>query len=271
MKHNFLNIGCGDRFHLDWTNLDFNSNSPQVKAHNLRQGLPFPEASFEAVYLSHVLEHFSRSAGSSLLRECHRVLRSRGIVRVVVPDLEQIASLYLEQLRKVESGATSDSTTYDWMTLELYDQTAREKSGGQLIEFIRNADPETLEFVRSRIGGELDRIQSCLAPQALQHNPVVTKTQNLSNFRRKLIRFIAGREGIGFYDTGRFRLSGEVHLWMYDRFSLARALKEAGFAEPRRVVATESAIPSWRNFNLDTDPDGSIYKPDSLYMEAIRL
>jgi hypothetical protein len=34
--------------------------------------------------------------------------------------------------------------------------------------------------------------------------------------------------------------------------------------------ADESYITNWTSFNLDTEPDGSIYKPDSLYMEAVK-
>lgn len=269
MKERFLNLGCGDRFDPNWTNIDFNSTSPHVQAHDLMQGLRFSDSHFDLVYLSHVLEHFSRSAGLKLLRECHRVLRSGGIVRVVVPDLEQIAKMYLTELQKVSSGETTDSLAYDWMTLELYDQTTRENFGGEMIELIRTASSEGLEFIRKRIGGELDRIQDCERRRLLSGTKK-TREKKASGLRRRLTRLVAGQEWIRAYDVGRFRLSGEMHLWMYDRFSLGRALKEAQFVTPRRVQPTESSIPNWSNFNLDTEPDGRIYKPDSLYMEATR-
>ena len=32
----------------------------------------------------------------------------------------------------------------------------------------------------------------------------------------------------------------------------------------------ESQIPDWTAFSLDTEPDGTIYKPDSFYMEGVR-
>jgi hypothetical protein len=57
---------------------------------------------------------------------------------------------------------------------------------------------------------------------------------------------------------------------MYDRFSLARAMAEAGFSSPRIVGPAESFIEGWNDFHLDTEPDGRVYKPDSLYMEASR-
>lgn len=267
---NYLNLGCGDRFHPDWTNLDFNSNDPHVRVYDLAKGLPFSDSAFEVVYLSHVLEHFSESAGLNLVRECHRVLRGKGIVRVVVPDLEQIATLYLQELSKVETGATDDSSAYDWMRLELFDQMVREKPGGEIAEFIQRADTNALGLARERLGGEMERIRSSFDSAKRRQTPTGAKNRGLSRLQRKLLRLMGGPDAISAYDAGRFRLSGEVHLCMYDGFSLARALERAQFRESRSVQADESSIPDWTSFNLDTEPDGRIYKPDSLYMEATR-
>jgi len=71
-------------------------------------------------------------------------------------------------------------------------------------------------------------------------------------------------------EIGRFRLSGEVHQWMYDRYSLARLLKTLGFHEPQVKDANTSCIPNWASFHLDTLSDGQIIKPDSFFMEAIK-
>jgi hypothetical protein len=55
---------------------------------------------------------------------------------------------------------------------------------------------------------------------------------------------------------------------MYDRYSLARALESAGFQDPRIMGPTESQIPGWTEYHLDTEADGTVYKPDSFYVEA---
>jgi hypothetical protein len=47
-------------------------------------------------------------------------------------------------------------------------------------------------------------------------------------------------------------------------------LQHCGFEQVQHRTAHESAIPNWSRFNLDTEPDGSVYKPDSLYLEAIK-
>ena len=102
---NYLNLGCGSRFFDDWVNLDFASTSPHVKAHNLLEGIPFKESSFNVVYHSHVLEHFSKTDAEILIKECYRVLEKNGILRIAVPDLEGIIREYLRNLEASKQGS----------------------------------------------------------------------------------------------------------------------------------------------------------------------
>jgi hypothetical protein len=57
---------------------------------------------------------------------------------------------------------------------------------------------------------------------------------------------------------------------MYDRYSLGKLLMAAGFQSPSRHTAVSSSLPDWSRFNLDALDDGTPFKPDSLYMEAIK-
>jgi SAM-dependent methyltransferase len=61
---------------------------------DLAQPLPYPDAAFEAVFGSHVLEHLTPAEAESLLGELHRVLRPGGIVRIAVPDLDRVIAEY---------------------------------------------------------------------------------------------------------------------------------------------------------------------------------
>lgn len=67
---------------------------------------------------------------------------------------------------------------------------------------------------------------------------------------------------------GSARRRGESHLWMWDRRNLQEALEEAGFVDVKRVGPGESDIPGWETIGLDLNPDGTLYKPQSLFMEA---
>src|SRR6478609_4023952 len=80
----YLNLGCGDKFHADWTNVDIAPHDPRVLTHDLRLPLPFEDESFEAVYHSHVLEHIPRAEARRFIGECWRVLVPGGVLRVVV-------------------------------------------------------------------------------------------------------------------------------------------------------------------------------------------
>ena len=273
-----LNVGCGSRFHPAWTNIDVAPVSSYVQAYNCRAGLPFPHQSFDVVYHSHVLEHFPKSESLGFAQECFRVLRPGGIIRVAVPDLECLAGLYLEAVQKAAGGDTQWQHNYDWLMLELYDQTVRNRSGGGMIDYLKQDPLPNEHFLFERFGGEVRRILQAIRTSAQPKQIPNTSLQKVtcrllafpqSALKRVLDKFL-GPEGCKALEIGRFRLSGEVHQWMYDRYSLARLLELAGFRNPRRRDPVESMIPDWTSYHLDTDPDGSIYKPDSIYMEAVK-
>jgi predicted SAM-dependent methyltransferase len=62
--------------------------------------------------------------------------------------------------------------------------------------------------------------------------------------------------------------AGELHRWMYDRYSLGRLLADLSFRDIRRESALTSRIPDWQSIFLDADKDRTPHKSCSLYMEA---
>ena len=73
-----------------------------ILVHDLRKPLPFPDDHAGAIYGSHVLEHLYLVEAEALLRECFRVLRESGVLRLVVPDLRAAVDEYA-------SGGDADS------------------------------------------------------------------------------------------------------------------------------------------------------------------
>jgi hypothetical protein len=57
---------------------------------------------------------------------------------------------------------------------------------------------------------------------------------------------------------------------MYDRVSLAALFKSCGLVEVCRRSAAESHVEGWAAFHLGTEPDGTVYKPDSVFLEGIK-
>jgi predicted SAM-dependent methyltransferase len=70
--------------------------SREIIPYDVRRPLPFNDATFSAVYASHLLEHLHLFEADRLLLECFRVLTPGGVLRLVVPDLLAIVSEYLE-------------------------------------------------------------------------------------------------------------------------------------------------------------------------------
>lgn len=272
----YLNVGCGSRFHSEWINLDSRPSHPDIQVHDLREGIPFTDNSFEVVYHSHVLEHLRKTQAPFFLKECWRVLKPGGILRVVVPNLEGIVRNYIIALDKAARGDSEWGNHYDWMMLELYDQTVREEPGGEMIQYLQQNPIPNQGFVYERIGVEASKMVQSIrkhGPQPNRNDPSTSKRSHAySEFVRalkeKLIAIILGKEDYRALLLERFRLGGEIHLWMYDRFSLSRLLIQSGFKNPAERGPFESAITNWKRYNLDTEPDGTVYKPDSLYMEA---
>jgi SAM-dependent methyltransferase len=83
---------------------------PQLIVRDATRGLPYPDDSVEIVYSSHLLEHLSPRHAQGLLKECYRVLVPRGIIRLVVPDLEKACRDYLSALQ--ESSKLSRNQSY---------------------------------------------------------------------------------------------------------------------------------------------------------------
>lgn len=289
----YLNLGCGSRYHKDWINVDMVSSNEHVIDFNLREGVPFPDGHFDVVYHSHVLEHFSRLEGEKFLRECVRVLKPCGILRIAVPDLERIVRLYLDSLEQALRGDTQSQHNYEWMLLELYDQTVRNHSGGEMAGYLQQDTIPNESFVMERLGEEGREIRrralqakqnSAKAPENLLIPNRVSSVQRVKSLLRplkdKMLRLLLGndwnlldelRTGSGpkalAMKIGKFRLGGEIHQWMYDRYSLMQLMEDFGIREIRVLSAFESAIPKWNEFELESK-DGVVFKPDSLFVEG---
>ncbi len=87
-----LQLGAGHNLLPGWLNTDRDPNSGAV---HLNAARPFPiaDGTFDYVFAEHLIEHFPHESGLAMLRECYRVLRPGGHIRVSTPDLEKIIGL----------------------------------------------------------------------------------------------------------------------------------------------------------------------------------
>jgi predicted SAM-dependent methyltransferase len=278
-----LNLGCGQQIHRDWTNIDFLSDNENIISFNLLNGIPFGENEFDVVYHSHLLEHFSKNQDQNFLKECYRVLKVGGVIRIAIPDLEQIIKEYLHILTRIDNNDLLAEDDYTWIMLELYDQTVRNYSGGMMSEYISQQRIPNEEFIYKRIGQEGKNLRAAYlmasnsnSKTCLEQNTLLSKIKTIFNkdyYSEKLVKLFDNKQHERYkhyFSIGRFRESGEIHQWMYDKYSAKKLLLETGFKNIVQRTAFDSYIDNWCYYNLDTSSDGSVRKPDSFFMEAVK-
>ena len=274
-----LNLGCGGTFHKDWINMDFVSNSNSVINCNLLKGIPIGDTEIDVVYHSHMLEHFNQDDGVKFLNECYRVMKPRAIIRIAVPDLEGIVRSYLKNLELAVAGDDQAKNNYNWIILELFDQMVRNQSGGKMKAYLESPVIDNENFVYKRIGAEGRNMRESFLDNQLYRkdklNHKSSKPFLLRKFFKKMLRTLRGSQRnmkLSAFDQqalkiGKFRLGGEIHQWMYDRYSLEELLLSVGFTEVSVCNAFESQIENWEDYQLDV-VKGEVRKPDSLFIEA---
>lgn len=280
MRPVLINIGCGSVWHPDWINLDAHPTNPSIQSWDADNELPFESGSVDGCYASHFLEHLPVEKARRILLECLRVLRSGGVLRLAVPDLEAIVREYLRVLNHAQGGDPAAMKQYEWITLELLDQLVRVESGGEMGRYLRNRASQNADYVTLRIGSEA-------APYLRQDRESRGELRGNSWSRSNGHRFrhaftalqeriatgvcslLLGRRGRLAIQEGLFRTSGECHRWMYDRFSLTHFLEQCGFTAVRPCTAYDSLMDRFDSYGLDA-VNGEVRKPDSLFMEAVR-
>jgi hypothetical protein len=78
--------------------------STEIKRLDIRK-LPYASGSVTAIYSSHTLEHLYFEDARTVLKECFRLLRAGGVLRLALPDAEYHARQLLDGCARGEHGA----------------------------------------------------------------------------------------------------------------------------------------------------------------------
>jgi YD repeat-containing protein len=138
------------------------------------------------------------------------------------------------------------------MTLELLDQMVRDRHGGEMLEYWKQNPMPAEDFVLARAGQEVANVL-----KVVRQNSSRPHGNTAANNREQSVQ-----------PASEFHASGQLHKWMYDRYSLRIQLERAGFVGVTTCAASESRIPDFNSYLLDLNKDGLIRKPDSLFMEG---
>lgn len=89
-----LQLGSGCSEPPGWLCTDLVHVPGRVAYLDVTRAFPFPDESIDYIYSEHLIEHIPYESGLWMLRECHRVLRPGGRIRIATPDLETLVTLY---------------------------------------------------------------------------------------------------------------------------------------------------------------------------------
>lgn len=90
-----INLGCGHWKFDGWINVDLDRDCRPDVCSNLAAALPFRDACADYLHTEDFIDQLELAQASAFLRECHRILKPGGVLRVLTPDVEQLARLYL--------------------------------------------------------------------------------------------------------------------------------------------------------------------------------
>lgn len=88
-----LNLGAGDTLKSGWLNTDLYPHDDVIRIDATKK-FPLPNAAFDYVFSEHMIEHIPLNGALNMLSECHRILKSGGVIRIVTPDFRFLQSLY---------------------------------------------------------------------------------------------------------------------------------------------------------------------------------
>ncbi|MFC5550070.1 hypothetical protein [Massilia aerilata] len=120
----------------------------------------------------------------------------------------------------------------------------RNRPEGEMGDFLKQPRLPNEDYIVERIGHVGRSIiargrSQAEGSAAAQPTPMMAKLKKLTP--RKLVSHLRvklrDKLGSEALRIGAFRLSGEIHMGMYDRYSLGRLLEQAGFTNVRRDVA----------------------------------
>jgi predicted SAM-dependent methyltransferase len=268
-----LNFGCGTRYADSWENIDFYSPTPEVQKTNLLQGLPYANDSFDVVYCSHVLEHFTKDNSLFLIKESLRILKKGGIFRLVVPDLEGSCREYIDILN-LNHDDPFKQKKHEWIKLELLDQLVRMTPSGELGSYYKKIeasdDLQLKEYIRTRS----------------ENKPTPNKNNSKKTIRYSINRLISKWFTKLFYLRLKFvslllpknlrkelivlTSLGERHRWMYDQYELRNLFNNLNQPNIQFYPFNESKIPSFNHDCLDCLDETTPYKYNSIYCEIVK-
>jgi predicted SAM-dependent methyltransferase len=147
-----LQLGTSNSLIGGWLNTDVLPTSREVVYLDATRRFPFRDNTFDYVCSEHMIEHIEYHDALFMLRECFRVLKPGGKIRMSTPDLRVLVGLFSNEKTTVRNFYV------DWMTTKFLPDATFCKE----VFLINNAfrawghqflyDRETIEMTMKKVG-----------------------------------------------------------------------------------------------------------------------
>jgi predicted SAM-dependent methyltransferase len=172
-----LHIGCGHNKPGDWLNTDITDHA-DVCFLDATTTFPMPDNAFDYAFSEHMIEHVPYEAGQVMLKECLRVLKPGGKVRIATPNLTNILALYTD-------APTPIQQEYIRWSIDRHTPVARHLHGGAPDQHVHDQLGPHVRLRRTLADAIHDR------RGIRQHHPAPPRAER----RPKPARHRAAREG----------------------------------------------------------------------------
>lgn len=240
-----LNLGCGTKMNWSWTNLDFNLNAyfahHRIIAKILRQIRILSEARYKRLLgVDPQIIRWDLSKGIPFEDNSFDVIYNSHVMEHI--DLHAVLLFLKEIYRVLKKGGIVRIVVPDLKILINHYVSSAQK--------LENGDMSALENHQENIYQLFYQMVRTECAGASQQTAFVRAVENIVR--------------------GGPSKTGELHRWMYDKYTLGSLLNNAGFRDVCECGYNSSTIEGWSQFNLDTNDDGTAYKPFSLYFEGVK-
>lgn len=111
------------QYRADWSNVSWCDASKR---------LPYADESVDKIYSSHFLEHIGKNEAERVLKECYRVLKKDGMMRLIVPDLLWHAERYVSDTKALlkNEELPEDTNPHDVFLKTMYGAYLHRKRKG---------------------------------------------------------------------------------------------------------------------------------------------
>ena len=91
-----IHLGCGKKYLPGFIHIDIDKHPHIDHNSNIDNLCMFEDNSVDLIYTCHAFEYYDRDQTKEVLKEWHRVLKPKGILRIAVPDFEGITNVYIK-------------------------------------------------------------------------------------------------------------------------------------------------------------------------------